>query len=471
MSKVVSRLTLTILTAVLLFACSKDERTAIQKIQQSGQLDVITRNSPTTYYQGIDGPAGIEYELITGFAEFLNVKVNWTFSENLEMMLTAIENNDAQIAAAGLTITPERQKQFKFSVPYQEITTQVVYQKGKQKPRKAEDLVGKKLLVSKNSSHEELLKTLQKTLPELQWASFEDAYLEQQFKRILNGDIDYLVADSHEISVQRRYYPEIRIGFDLSGTQQLAWLLPLNDDNSLTEQIEAFFIDLKARGELSRLLERYYGHVDRLNFVDKRTFFRHVEDRLPLYEDMFKQAAEQTGYDWRLLAAIAYQESHWNPTAKSPTGVRGLMMLTQATAKQMDVEDRLDPQQSIDGGARYLKRVESKIPERIDYPDRLWLALASYNIGYAHLEDARILTQRRKGNPDKWSDIKSNLPDLSNPKVYKTLKYGYARGEEPVNYVDNIRNYYDLMVWLDGDTEQPPSIFDSLPSFFDESHY
>jgi len=159
------------------------------------------------------------------------------------------------------------------------------------------------------------------------------------------------------------------------------------------------------------------------------------------------EAAEQTGIDWRLLAAIGYQESHWNPRARSPTGVRGIMMLTQSTMRHLGLKNRLDPRQSIIGGARYIAMMKRRIPDRIPEPDRTWMALAAYNVGFGHLEDARILAQRDGANPDKWVDVKKYLPRLSRRKWYRRTKHGYARGGEPVRYVENIRSYYDILVW------------------------
>jgi len=315
------------------------------------------------------------------------------------------------------------------------------------------------------------MKNLQQEYKDLSWQAVDNISVEQQFKRILSGEIDYTVADSNDIAINRRYYPKIRIGFNISEAEQLAWVFPIDQDDSLKQQADKFIKKLQDNKELEYLIERYYGFVNRLNFVDKRTFFQHMESRLVKYRDDFKKAAKETGYDWKLLAAIAYQESHWNPRAKSPTGVRGMMMLTQATARQMKIKDRTSAAESIIGGARYLKKLEKKIPKRIGSPDRLWLALASYNIGYGHLEDARILTQRNGGDPDKWLDIKKNLPKLSDPEVYKTLKYGYARGQEPANYVDNIRNFYDLILWKEqnskaSETKQNAGILDWLFNLF-----
>jgi membrane-bound lytic murein transglycosylase F len=268
------------------------------------------------------------------------------------------------------------------------------------------------------------------------------------------GLIDHVVVDSTQVALSRRFYPELRVGFDLEEPRPVAWAFPHNQDTSLYDAANEFLNEAKQSGMLEDLIERYYGHTERLNYVDRRTFQKHLLTRLPKYREMFEKAAEETGVDWQLLAAIGYQESHWNPKAVSPTGVRGIMMLTLDTADLMDIEDREDPWQSIIGGARYLLWLQKKIPERIPEPDRLWLALAGYNVGFGHLEDGRILTQRHGGDPDRWRDVKKNLPLLSRAKYYKTVKYGRARGREPVTYVDNIRAYYDMLNWHIKATEE-----------------
>ena len=176
---------------------------------------------------------------------------------------------------------------------------------------------------------------------------------------------------------------------------------------------------------------------------------RHTETRLPRYRDYFRQAERATGTDWRLLAAMAYQESHWDPDAVSPTGVRGMMMLTRHTAGMMEVADRADPVASIVGGARYYKRVLRKVPKRIAEPDRTWLAVAAYNLGYGHVEDARILTQSQGASPDSWEQVRTRLPLLSDEKWHRRVQRGYAPGEQAVAYVDNVRRYYEILLWMD----------------------
>ena len=170
-----------------------------------------------------------------------------------------------------------------------------------------------------------------------------------------------------------------------------------------------------------------------------------MKSRLPRLEALFKKYAAKHDIPWTLLAAQSYQESHWNRRAKSPTGVRGIMMLTLTTAKEMGVESRLDVEQSIMGGAKYLSRLEKRIPDSVEGEDRWWYALAAYNVGMGHLHDARALARDLDLDPDSWLELKGVLPLLSQKKYYKNLKYGYARGAEPVTYVRQIRNYQNIM--------------------------
>ena len=183
--------------------------------------------------------------------------------------------------------------------------------------------------------------------------------------------------------------------------------------------------------------------------MDAAAFINGINNVLPRFRRMFEEAATLTGQDWRLLAALAYQESQWNPLATSHTNVRGMMMLTGDTADQMDVSNRLDARESIIAGAKYLLLLKEQLPRRIPEPDRTWLALAAYNQGSSHLEDARILTEHAGLNPDSWADVKKWMPLLSRPSYYKTLKHGYARGGEAVILVESIRSYYDMLKRLE----------------------
>ncbi|MDH5190788.1 MAG: membrane-bound lytic murein transglycosylase MltF [Gammaproteobacteria bacterium] len=421
----------------------------LNEIKFTGKLAVATRNSPTTYYEGSEGSSGFEYDLVKRFADELGVELEITIPQSLDRIISMVTNNEIHFAAAGLTVTDARKQIMRFTSPYQHVTQQLIYRTrtGLARPRKITDLFGREIEVVADSSHAERLKTLKEKYPELDWEENTDLNSEELLDLVSENMLDHTIADSNEIAINRRFYPELRIAFNISPKEPIAWAFPKSNDNSLFNAATLFIDNMRRNGEIERILERYYGHVMNFDYVGTRTYKNHINRRLPSYREQFEKAGKENGIDWRLLAAMAYQESHWNPRARSPTGVRGLMMLTQNTAKLMKIENRLDPAQSIDGGSRYIKRMIEKIPEQIKEPDRTWMAMASYNVGYGHLEDARVITQIRGGNPDSWNDVKENLPLLTRKKWYKNTKHGYARGWEPVRYVENIRSYYDLLVW------------------------
>jgi membrane-bound lytic murein transglycosylase F len=458
--------TLWFLILSLLFSSCSIPKPLIERIKEEGQLIVITRNNPATYIQEKERIHGLEYELVEQFAAELGVKVKYVIPESFDEILPAVVRGEAHFAAAGLTVTNDRELAIRFTPEYQRVTAQLVYKSGRRRPRKIVDTVDGVLEVMAGSSHEEQLRQLVAAYPDLNWDAQRAVESTELLNLVYEELIDYTIANSNEVALSRRYHPELQVAFELGKEMPVAWAFPHAEDNSLYKAAKTFINRIKEDGSLEQLLERYYGYVEKLGFVDNRTFARHLVQRLPPLIPLFKQAAEHNDMDWQLLAAIGYQESHWNPKAVSPTGVKGIMMLTSATAKQMGIEDRTDTSQSISGGARYLRRVEQKLPERIQEPDRTWMALAGYNVGYGHLEDARILTQRNGGDPDKWLDVKQHLPLLSEKKYFETLKHGYARGKEPVHYVDNIRSYYDLLVWHNRKQKRQPiqAVVTTLPA-------
>ncbi len=441
----------------MLLACSRPTP-ILEQIKRDGELVVITRNSPTTYYEGAEGLTGLEYDLVQLFAKKLDVAARFVIPDSFTDILPAISRKEAHFAAAGLTITKARESLVRFAPPYQEITQQLIYRAGTYRPRKITDIIGSTLEIIAGSSHEEELNRLKLKHPDLEWEARDDMESGELLYLLKEQVIDYTIADSNEAALNQRYYPELKPAMDLTPPQPLAWAFPHSEDSSLYDAALRFFKQIKKDGTLKNIIERHYGHIEKLNFVDKRTFKRHATSRLPKYKALFKNAALENDFDWKLLAAIGYQESHWNPRAKSPTGVRGIMMLTMATAKQLGIKSRVDPAESIHGGARYIKMMAKKIPKRITNPDRLWMTLASYNIGFGHLEDARKLTQKRGRNPDKWADVKQTLPLLSKKKWYKKTRHGYARGREAVAYVDSIRSYYDILVWLENQRNKQPEV-------------
>ena len=425
----------------------------LHEIKSKNRLNVITRNSPTTYYIGPNGPTGFEYELAKKFADYLGVELNIVVQNEFHQILPSIVNGDAHIGAAGITHTKQREAFVEFGPEYTKVVPQVTYRAGEKKPRTITDLHNKRIAVVKGSTHAQMLLDHKEFFPKLEWKEYPDLSSEELMLLTSDSLIDYTIADSNELAVTRRYFPNLRIGFDLGKEQPLAWALKKSEDASLQKAVHKFFTQIENNGTLTQLREKYFGHVNDITPVDSHTFLKHVHERLPKYENLFREAAIEYDQDWRFLAAVSYQESLWNSKAVSPTGVRGLMMLTRETAKQLKIKNRIDPHKSVIGGTEYFVSIHTKIPARIREPDRTWMALAAYNVGFGHLEDARILTQNAGDDPDRWMDVRKYLPLLSSKKWYEKTRHGYARGKEPVIYVQNIRNYFDLLVWLENKGE------------------
>lgn len=432
----------------------------LEQIKRVGELRVVSRNSPTTFYIGRETALGPEYDLAQGFADRLGVELRIYSADQFWQILPDVMRGRAHLAAAGLTVTRPRRDLVVFGPVYQRVQPQLIYKLGTGRPHRISDLVGRRIEVLVGSSHAGLLERSRAEEPMLTWIESPSADVETLIAKVVAEEIDYTIVDSNEFAVTRHFYPDASVAFSIGSAVPLAWALPKDGDHSLREQVSAYFAELMASGELGRILDRYYYYASDFDYVGSRAFVRHYDARLPAYRAYFEEAEQVTGVDWRLLAAMGYQESHWNPTAVSPTGVRGIMMLTERTAGMMGVDDRTDPRLSILGGARYFKRVLRKIPKRIAEPDRTWFALAAYNVGFGHLEDARILTQGAGLNPDSWEAVREHLPLLSQKKWYQRVKRGYARGWQPVYYVDNIRRYYDMLVWMTAGDDPGPIILE-----------
>ncbi|NER59925.1 membrane-bound lytic murein transglycosylase MltF [Pseudomonas sp. MAFF212428] len=433
---------------LMLGACVEKPST-LERIKEDGVLRVVTRNSPATYFQDRNGETGFEYELVKRFADDLGVTLQIETADNLDDLFNQLgQPNGPVLAAAGLVSSEQRKQQVRFSHPYLEVTPQIIYRNGKSRPTDAADLVGKRILVLKGSSHAEQLAELKKQYPALQYEESDQVEVVDLLRMVDEGQIDLTLVDSNEVAMNQVYFPNVRVAFDLGDGRDQRWAVAAGDDNSLLNEINEFIDKVHKNGTLQRLKDRYYGHVDVLGYVGAYTFAQHLQQRLPRYEKHFKVSAKKEQVDWRLLAAIGYQESMWQAEVTSKTGVRGLMMLTQRTAQAMGVSNRLDPRQSIEGGAKYFMYVKQELDDEIKEPDRTWFALAAYNVGGGHLDDARKLAKREGLNPNKWLDVKKMLPRLSQKQWYSKTRYGYARGGEPVHFVANIRRYYDILTWV-----------------------
>lgn len=429
--------------------CSRQQKNVLEQVKESGELRVITRNNLTTCYPGGNNFTGFEYTLAQRFADELGVRLKIILTENNARAVDALKRGKGHVAV-GLKVTTAHKTAVRFGPNYRQIRQQVIYRLGDKGPKNIEELAKTPVDVPQGCECTDALQEIDAKAPNFTWREHPLSNAEKLLSLLLQGKIDLTIVDSHEAGLMRQLYPDLGIAFDIGEPQSLAWGFPLDTDDSLHVAASIFFEKIKQNGEMDDIVEQYYGHMQRFDYNESRQFLRYVKSRLPKYKNYFKKAAIRHGVDWRLLSAIGYQESHWNPNAVSPTGVRGIMMLTTNTAKQIGVKTRTDEKQSIYGGARYFAYLkENKVPKRIREPDRTWFALASYNVGYGHVEDARVLTQRAGANPDRWEDLREFLPLISKKKWYRRTRYGYARGREPVQYVRNIRRYYDKLLWLD----------------------
>jgi membrane-bound lytic murein transglycosylase F len=434
------------LLATLLLATCAQPPGVLEQVLEAGELRVVTRNSPDAYYLGSHGPEGPAYELASKFAEHLGVALRLYTVRTREAAVQEVLAGRAHVAAAGLTTGVELPRNAHYGPGYQRVREHLVYRRRDRRPASIHEAALGQIEVAEGSAHQRTLQELRLQHPELAWVERAGSETEEILAEVSRGGVQYTLASSTEFALNRVVHPELAIALDLSPERAIAWVVSTaGHDRSLLDRVNAFFTGARAEGIITQLLERYYGNKDRFDYLFSRNFLEHVETRLPRYLAWFQEAAAKYQLDWRLLASMGYQESKWDPGAVSFTGVRGLMQLTEDTAAMVRAGNRLDPRASIFGGARYLSRLLDTVPERIPEPDRTWLAVAAYNVGFGHVEDARILAQQHGRNPDRWEDVRDLLPLLSQERWYTRTRRGYARGWEPVRYVDNVQAYLNIL--------------------------
>lgn len=417
----------------------------IAAIQERGELRVSTVLSPLTYGNFNDKDIGLDYELAQQFADYLGVKLKITVRQNISQLFDDLDQGNADMLAAGLVYNSERSKNYQPGPTYYSVSQQMVYRVGNTRPRNLSNISADQLTVAPGQVVISDLQNLKETkYPDLSWTVDEKRGSVDLMQAVIDGKLDYTIADSVAIGLFQRVHPELAVALDITDEQPVTWFSLQDDDNTLSAAMLDFFNNINEDGTLARLEEKYLGHGEDFDYVDTRSFLRAVDNVLPDLQPLFEKYASEI--DWKLLAAISYQESHWDPQATSPTGVRGLMMLTKNTAQSLGLTDRTDAEQSISGGMRYIQDMMTKVPESVPQEERIWFALAAYNMGYAHMLDARALTAKQKGNPDSWADVKQRLPLLSQKPWYSKLTYGYARGHEAYTYVENIRKYQISLV-------------------------
>jgi membrane-bound lytic murein transglycosylase F len=426
---------------LLFSSCGRDR--VLKSIQKSGKITVITRNNSHCYYTYRDEDMGFEHDLAQAFADFLGVQLEIKVAESWGQMLPLLDKDQGHFVAASLTITPSRQQSVDFSKGYLPVQQMVITHKRNRDIKSLEDLSGKTIYVRAGTSYEERLQMLKRNGMNITIEAIDNIPTEELIEDVAERRIEITIADSNVALLNRRYYPDIRIAFPIEKPQSLGWAVK-KGESGLRRKINAFFKKIEQDGTFQDIYNRYYAYVERFDHLDIKKFQERMKTRLSKYEGTIRQAASQHGFDWRLIAAIVYQESQFKPGAMSFSGVRGLMQLTLPTARDMGISDRLNPHESIHAGTKYLKRLLDAFEDASE-PDRTILAIASYNVGKGHVRDAQEIAADMGLDPSKWSSVEKTLPLLRQQKYYKKSKYGYCRGTEPVFQVRRVLTYYDIL--------------------------
>lgn len=428
----------------------------LDRVIKRGYLRVATRISPTIYIPDPRNPQGIEYDLVERFAKELGVGVQFIVVNSLDEAYDRVYRGEADFAAAGLVVSARREQRFRYGPSYLTVRRQLIYRRGVAKPKSIHDIGNNYVSIARGSSTADWLndKNSGKNSTDPDFPS----YIIQTrplgdgmdvIDALDKGEIDYAVVFSHEALLGKQISDNLRIATDLGPPVSFAWAFSRRSDGSLFQAAQRFFAQMRASHVLKTLIDRYYSQFEQMNKALAQQFLEGVEDRIQPYLAAFKAAGKRYDIDWRLLAAMGYQESKWRPNARSNQGAVGLMQITHETAKELGLRDRRNPVQNIMSAAKYINYLRKLVPDQAQEPDLTYFALAAYNIGIGHLGDAIELTRQQGGNPNLWRDVRLRILELSNPKYYRHLRYGYARGEETVQYVENIRAFHDLMIWIE----------------------
>ena len=438
----------------------------IQPLMLSRELVVGTRETPTSFMRekttDADGKpiileSGFDHDLVEAFAKSMGKSVRFVVAENAEALHRLVERGEVHMAAAWFTkrfveapstrnLTGADDEQtpqgslLRASAPYAQDSLVLVQPDDVTPLESIKQLHKVEVHALQASGNSLWLSQLerQKIIPQLEthpdWSELD------LLKAVSERKIARVIVPRSVFRIGTNYYPGIDSSLAVGDIEDIVWAFPKRGGDALVLQANKFLATAEQDGTLRQLRDRYFGAVERLQEADRSVFVARMKTRLPQYLPQFKRAQLASGYDWRLLAALAYQESHWDGSLVSPTGVRGLMMLTGDTADRLGVKNRLDPYESIMGGARYMDMLRDEIPPTVPEPDRTWMAIASYNVGPAQINAARSMAKSQKLNPDSWADIKKTLPLLGQTKSGIKI-----RGGEAVVTAENVRMYYAIL--------------------------
>lgn len=427
-----------LLLFITLAACSR-----VEPPEQSGELVVAVRNTPSYFQEENDKLSGFDHDLAALFADELGVRLHFLVASDPAELELMLRNGKAHLATS--IAVREHADGLRYSSTLRQARQLLAEHDDDPPIEDQSELAGLSIEALAGSPQADLLQAMNGLPPAfnliLKTNSNEIDLLEQVNLR----HSEIAATDDDQFRIALNFYPDIKIACFLPSSIRYAWAFPVDGDSALFDKAQAFLDRIRQDGTLARIMDRYFGHLDRVSDGDVASFLISMQTVLPDYRADFIAAQEVTGLDWRLLAALAYQESHWDPLATSPTGVRGMMMLTGETADRLRVTNRLNSRQSIRAGGEYLADLIDQLPPEIKKPDRIWMALAAYNLGMGHMNGARAIAKGLRRDPSSWYEMKQVLPLLAREKYYSRLKSGRGRGGEAVIMVENIRTYFDIL--------------------------
>jgi len=408
-----------------------------EQIESRGKLIVAVRESEGIFWANGQEFAGFEKDLINELERYLEIPIQVFAVRDLDDLYKALEVGAVDMAMPGTSLG---NLEWPSSLPYYSTRIGLVQAKTDK-----ENINNFRTGVLDPFAHKDATQHVLQSLHNGS-AVYEHGRLSAElFTLVEMEELEQVLVDERDFKLQQSVFPNLRFTPLNIPERPISVLYNPNEDGTLLSKVDETLSLFKDSGLLGQIVDRYFGHALEFDYVDNLTFEKHMYGRLPKFEPLFRTYATKYAMDWRLLAAVAYQESHWRANAKSPTGVRGLMMVTLTTAKEVGITNRLDPEQSTKAGAQYLTSLKSRISAKITEPDRSWFALASYNVGSGHVEDARKITELLGDDPNRWIDVRKHLPKLALKDYYPWTRYGYARGAEPVVYVANIRRFYNRL--------------------------
>jgi len=427
--------------------------TTLQKVQTKGELTVVGVSSATSFLQQDSNSRNLQYELAQHFADQLGVHLNIIDAPDADAVAADVRQGKADLAITSLTDATAPLRVLHLGQPRQPVSQELVARADKPAVANLGAVGNAAIAVANGSPEADQLEQLASQHKGLKVIEVAQATPMKLLDMVNNHQDDYAVVDSIEFNSRHTLFPDLLAARNLNDHPELTWAFKAGGDASLEKAAQHFVDKMQADGSMARLAS-FYGQdqaQDTVADAGLSEFNDAVASRLPHYRKLFEQNATHTKMDWRLLAAIAYQESKWQAGAVSPTGVQGIMMLTQSTAEYMNVDNRNNANQSIRGGAEYYQEIADSLPDTVHEPDRTWMALAAYNMGPGYLERARALTDVAGDDANKWLDVSNHLNEMAEDA--RRADRPHPPVSQALAYVQEVRRYYEaLLLNSDNDT-------------------